>query len=385
MLKQYGLTLPHEVFCGHGALGRIADILAGSGTRRLAVFTDKGVENAGVLQKVLSQFPAGMAYTVLDELPAEPNYSQVQALVDQCGGFGADMILACGGGSVMDTAKLASVLAGERYGVRELLDSPGMARKRVRSVAVPSTVGTGAEATPNAIVGVPERELKIGIVNAEMVFDYVILDPAVVRELPRRIVASSGVDAMAHAIECFTGNKANPLSDTFALDAFGKILDNIERAYDDPSAEDAIQAMQLAAFYAGIAITGSGTTAVHALSYPLGGKYHIAHGVSNAMLLMPVMRFNEPAIRERLAAAYDHAVRERGSCRTAGEKSAWLIGRMGDIVEHLHIPTSLTAFGVPREDLEDLVRSGMEVRRLLDNNMRPVTAKDAREIYRQLL
>ena len=206
-----------------------------------------------------------------------------------------------------------------------------------------------------------------------------------IRNLPRKIAAASGVDAMAHAIECFTSNKANPFSDTFALDAFDRILNNIERACDDPEALDAKREMQIAAYYAGIAITCSGTTAVHALSYPLGGKYHIAHCVSNAILLMPVMRFNEPAIRRKLALAYDRAVHGEKTCVTDEEKSAWIIERMGEIVKHLDIPTNLSQWNVSRDELEPLVEAGMSVQRLLVNNMRTVTPEDARNIYLQIL
>jgi alcohol dehydrogenase class IV len=142
-------------------------------------------------------------------------------------------------------------------------------------------------------------------------------------------------------------------------------------------------AMQIASFYAGVAITGSGTTAVHALSYPLGGKYHIAHGVSNAILLAPVMRFNEPAIRERLAIAYDTCI--KGNATTVEQKSAAIIRRLEEIVKHLDIPVSLTEFGVPADDLEVLVQAGMQVTRLLNNNMRKVTAEDARKIYKEVL
>ena len=191
------------------------------------------------------------------------------------------------------------------------------------------------------------------------------------------------MDALAHAIECWTSNKANPFSDLFAMQALDMILNNIERACDDPEAMDAKNKMQLASFYAGVAITASGTTAVHALSYPLGGKYHIAHGVSNAILLAPVMRFNEPACRERLAQAYDRCI--GGDAKTAEEKSAAVIAGLEHIVKHLEIPTSLTEFGVSREDLETLVASGMEVTRLLVNNMREVTPKDARRIYQEVL
>ena len=285
----------------------------------------------------------------------------------------------------MDTAKLASLLVTDKYTIKDLLDDPLLAVKTVPTCLVPTTAGTGSEATQNAIVGVPEKELKIGIVNPSMIPDYVILDAEMIRNLPRSIGAATGIDAMAHAIECFTSNKANPFSDTFALEAFDLIINNIERACDDPTAMDAKNKMQIAAFYGGAAIACSGTTAVHALSYPLGGKYHIAHGVSNAILLVPVMEFNEPAIRDRLAIAYDRVVHGEKTCTTVEEKSAWVVRRMGEIVKHLDIPTSLKQFNVSPDDLESLVEAGMQVTRLLVNNMREVTAEDARNIYRQIL
>lgn len=386
MLKTYNLMMPPAVYSGENALDNLEAILGKNGVKKLAVFTDKGVEGAGLLDGPMARVRAsGVEYVVLDELPPEPTYAQAQKLVDQFKASGADFILAVGGGSVMDTAKLAGILATDDYGVKDLLDNPGMAVKCVKSVMVPTTAGTGAEATPNAIVAVPEKEVKVGIVNPAMIADYVILDAVMIKNLPRKIAASTGVDALCHAIECFTSNKANPFSDLFALQALDMILNNIERACDDPSAMAEKNAMLLASFYAGVAITASGTTAVHALSYPLGGKYHIAHGVSNAMLLVPVMRFNESACREKFAAAYDRCVHAGGGCATAEEKSAWIIRRLEEIVRHLDIPTSLAQFGVPGEDLEVLVEAGMGVQRLLVNNMREVTPADARAIYTEIM
>ena len=164
-------------------------------------------------------------------------------------------------------------------------------------------------------------------------------------------------------------------------------MNNIETACDDKEALDAKNNMQIAAFYAGVAIACSGTTAVHALSYPLGGKYHIAHGVSNAILLAPVMRFNaqDPAFRQRLALLYDRCCHEETKVSTVDEKSAWMMARMEHIVRHLDIPTSLTEFNVPKEDLEGLVEAGMQVQRLLVNNMRKVEPQDARAIYQEIL
>ena len=327
MLTKYDLKMPHAVFSGEDALDNIKDIFAENGVKRLAVFTDKGIEAAGLMEFPMARVrETGVEYMIMDNLPAEPTYSEAQDLVDQCKAYGADFVMAVGGGSVQDTAKLASILMTGEYGVKELLDRPGMAKKCIKSLMIPTTAGTGSEATPNAIVAVPEKQLKIGIVNANMIADYAILDAVMIKKLPRKIAAATGVDALAHAIECWTGNKANPFSDLFALEALDLILNNIERACDDPEAMDAKNKMQIAAFYAGVAITASGTTAVHALSYPLGGKYHIAHGVSNAILLAPVMRFNESACRERLAMAYDRCM--AGEARTVEEKSRAVISRL---------------------------------------------------------
>lgn len=286
----------------------------------------------------------------------------------------------------MDAAKLASVLVTDEYGVKELLDEPGRAKKCVPTVLIPTTAGTGAEVTPNAIVAVPEKELKVGIVNENMIADYVILDVRMIKNLPRQIAAATGVDALAHAIECYTSKKANPFSDTFAMEALDLILNNIIPACDDQGVMEAKNKMQIAAFYAGIAITASGTTAVHALSYPLGGKYHIAHGVSNAILLAPVMRFNAPVCQERFAYIYDRCCHDTENiCQTTKEKADWITRQLERIVRHLEIPTSLKEFGVPREDLDGLVEAGMQVQRLLVNNMRLVTAEDARNLYLEIL
>jgi len=387
MLKQYALKLPGKVFCGENALEKIKDILAAEGAQHVAVITDKGIRAAGLTDLVLTQIEsAGVRYTVFDEVPVEPTYQQAQTLVDQCGSVQTDLLIAVGGGSVMDAGKLASMLVLGTLTVKDLLETPGKAKKQVKTIMVPTTAGTGAEATPNAIVAVPEKELKVGIVNENMIADYVVLDAAMIKKLPRKIAAATGIDALAHAVECFTSNKANPLSDAFALPALKMILNNIEAACDDPEAIEQKQSMQLASFYAGVAITASGTTAVHALSYPLGGKYHIAHGVSNAILLVPVMRFNlkDEAFCARLAEAHD-ACYPANTLASCSEKACALIDRMDEIVRHLDIPTCLREFNVPESDLETLVEAGMQVTRLLVNNMRPVTAEDAREIYRQIL
>lgn len=384
MLNQYCLKMPGSVLSGKNSLDKIQEILSGQ-AERVAVFTDKGVREAGVLEIPLSRIKAAVSdIVILDGLPIEPSYVQAQQIIEEFKKTKADFIVAVGGGSVMDIAKLASVLATDQYTVKDLLEDSSAAKKHIKTLMIPTTAGTGSEATPNSIVTVPEKELKVGIVNENMIADYVILDPIMIRTLPRSIAAATGIDALAHAIECFTSKKSNPFSNLFALEALDLILNHIERACDDSDAMDAKQNMLIGSFFAGVAITASGTTAVHALSYPLGGKYHIPHGVSNAIMLAPVMRFNEPVCRERFAFVYDRVVKKPKQL-TVAEKSKWIIERLTEIVTNLDIPMSLKQYGVSSDDLDALVASGMEVQRLLVNNMREVTPDDARRLYLEIL
>ena len=384
MLADYSLKMPKNIITGEHAMEQLSDILA-KGVQKIVIFTDKGILGAGLLDLPKSMIEkAGVEYTIISEIPAEPNYHEAQAMVEEFKKEKA-VIIAIGGGSVMDVAKLASILATDSYTVKNLLDNPLLAKKQITSLMIPTTAGTGSEATPNSIVGVPEKELKIGIVNPEMIADYVILDSRMIKNLPKPIAAATGVDALCHAIECFTSTKANPISNTFALEALDLIMNNIIEACTNPEALDAKSNMLLGSFYAGVAITSSGTTAVHALSYPLGGKYHIAHGVSNAILLTPVMKFNEPAIKELLAVAYDRVVKNGDKNLTVAQKSSYMINQLEEIVKVLEIPTSLKTFNVPAEDLDGLVAAGMEVTRLLVNNKREVTPEDARSIYLEIL
>ena len=383
MLKQFSLRMPGRVFGGNGSLAEIENIVRGKS--RIAVFTDKGIEGSGLLELPLEWIrKAGAESVVLDELPTEPTYAQAQETIERFRETGAEMILAAGGGSVMDIAKLASIAATDDYTVKDMLDQPLIGRKQIETLLIPTTAGTGSEATPNSIVAVPEKELKVGIVNPEMMADYVILDSTMIKRLPLKIAAATGIDALAHAIECFTSNKANPFSNLFAMEALKLIFGNIEKACTDPEAMQEKDNMLLAAFYGGVAITASGTTGVHALSYPLGGKYHIAHGVSNAMLLEPVMRFNKDACLDEFEQIYD-AVMPAASEMGKEEKADAVLERMSQIIRYLQIPSSLAEFHVQEEELDALVEAGMQVTRLLVNNRKTITPADARRIYQEIL
>ncbi|MEW9109720.1 MAG: iron-containing alcohol dehydrogenase [Cytobacillus gottheilii] len=381
----FQLTIPANLYGGSGSLHELSNILKKESARKVIVYTDKGIRNAGLVDelcKVLEE--TGVEFNVYDDIKPEPSYIEVEKIQEETKNAQADLIIGFGGGSVMDAAKLCSVLIGATYSVKDLLDTPQIAAKKIKTIMIPTTCGTGSEATCNAIVAVPEEKVKKGIVNNEMIPDYVILDPQLIRNLPKQIIAATGVDALAHAVECYTSNKATPFSNVYALEGAKLIFENIRQAYNEPENMKAKEAMLIGAFYGGVAITGSGTTAVHALSYPLGGKYHIPHGVSNAILFETVMNFNKDACADQLADICD-AINPSYSDKSVDEKAQYVIDEIADIVKVTNIPVNLNEFGIQKDDLEFLVQAGSEQKRLLVNNKKELSKEDIRQIYSKVI
>ena len=377
----YQVKIPSCSYGGEGSIEKIKEIIAKEKSQKVVVFSDEGIKATGLLDILTKQLDeTGVQYHVFTDCKPEPSYLQVEAVVDMVQGQECDLIIGLGGGSVMDAAKLASVLNGAPYTIKDLLNDPTQAEKKVKTVMIPTTCGTGSEATCNAIVAIPEEKSKKGIVNDNMIPDYVILDAQMIAKLPKAIVAATGVDALAHVVECFTSKKATPFSDCYALEGAKLIFANIREAYNNPDNMDAKNKMLIGAYYGGIAITGSGTTAVHALSYPLGGKFHIAHGVSNAILFAHVMKFNKDACAERLAVLCD-AINPTYAEKTVEEKADYVIDQIADIVKVTNIPTDLTQYGVTMDDLDFLVTAGSQQQRLLVNNMKELSLDDIRNIY----
>ena len=381
-LEKYTTHMPSRVLAGPGAMEGLGEIFAGH-TRAL-LLTGGSVYRHGLAERPEALLKAaGIEYRRISNVPAEPTVDQVDEIIASVQEFRPDLVIGMGGGSVMDTAKLVSACPRPGTSARRLLDDFSLVEKGAETVMIPTTAGSGSEATPNAIVTVPEQELKVGIVNTKLIADNVVLDPAATATLPRHIAASAGVDALAHTIECYTSNKANAFSDIWAMKGMRLIFGSIEAA--SAGEEEARANMLLGAFYGGVAIAASGTTAVHALSYPLGGKYHVAHGVSNAMLLYPVMEFNKDAIAPRLAEVYDGVFGQNGAFGEARKADA-VIGEIRRIVRSLDIPEKLSAYvSNIEEELDTLVDSAFEVKRLLNNNIKALTKDDIRNIYLTLM
>lgn len=381
----YSLTLPSNVFAGFNSLNKICDILKKEDVKKLTIFTDSTIKNFSFFENLVNEIKQeNIDYTIIDNLVMEPSYTDIEKVMEELSNSKTDFILAVGGGSVLDIAKLCSILKDAPYTVKDLIKNPSQGIKNIKTLMIPTTCGTGSEATCNSIVTVPEEGIKVGIVNQALIPDYVILDPITVKELPRKLIASTGVDALAHCIECLTSKKATPFSNLYSFIGAELILKNIREAYLNPENIEAKTNMLLGSFYGGIAITSSGTTAVHALAYPLGGKFHIPHGISNAIMMAPVMDFNKEACLDEFSKLCD-IVNPSMFNAPSLQKADYIIDEIKNIVEVTNIPVNLNEFGVTKKDLDFLATAASKVTRLLNNNLKELTIEDIKNIYLKVL
>lgn len=379
------VRIPKQIWWGQDTLTELEHILPDERTGSVLIVTDKGIVKAGLVDKVTQILEkAKRHYEIEDNIPAEPSVQALDSILRGLRGRHLNAVIGLGGGSAMDAAKLFSALLKGEHNVEEALNDHTVIKDRFPLIMIPTTCGTGSEATGNAIVAVPEENIKVGIVNDVLISDCVILDSEMVRNLPGKIVASTGIDALAHTVECFTSKKANAFSDLYAAEGTRLLFANLEKAYENPEDLNAKSALQLGACYGGIAIAASGTTAVHALSYPLGGRYHIPHGIANAVLLAPVMRANLDACEIQLSELCIRCWPE-SSTWTERRRAEWLIEKIEHTVKALNIPRTLTELGVMMQDADALAEAGSKVTRLLDNNRRAFTVAEIRELYLSVL
>ncbi|HEY8382117.1 MAG TPA: iron-containing alcohol dehydrogenase [Microvirga sp.] len=370
-------TTPSIVF-GAGSIGRIGEIASRSG-RRAALVTDAGLVRAGLVSPALAALEAaGIAVTVFDAVVADPPEAVVEAAARAVRDFGAEVVIGLGGGSSLDVAKLVALLArsdealGSIYGV-------GVARgPRLPLIAVPTTAGTGSEVTPIAIVTTGAHEKK-GVVSPVIIPDVALLDPDLTLGLPAPVTAATGVDAMVHAIEAYTSLSANnnPISKALAREALRLIGRNIRQAVHHGQDRDARAAMLLGSLLAGQAFANAPVAAVHALAYPIGGHFGVPHGLSNALVLPEVLRFNAPACSDLYAEIAADAFPELEGRASAEAFIESVVALSRDI----GLEPRLRDVGIPADAVAIMAEDAMRQTRLLVNNPRPVTLADARAIY----
>lgn len=322
----------------------------------------------------------GWNATVIDDVVADPPEHVVLDATSRAREASAEIVLGLGGGSSMDVAKLIAVLApqdqqalSEMYGVNKVAVS------RLPLVQMPTTAGTGSEVTAVSIVTVGEAK-KLGVVAPQLVADLAILDAELTLGLPAAATAATGVDAMVHAIEAYTSaHLKNPVSDMLAVKALELLWRNLLPACENGQNREAREAMLLGAAFAGQAFANSPVAAVHALAYPIGGIYHVPHGLSNALVLPHVLRFNADAAAHLYAELADVIV--PGMTGSARNKTLTLIERLEQMIAATEIPVRLRDVGIEGSGLKRMASDAMSQTRLLMNNPRSVTEADALAIY----
>ena len=288
-----------RIVFGPGAAAELGPAVARSG-RRVFVVTGRNASRVDALLGGLrSQGVEVMSFSV----PGEPTVSLVQDAVDRLRGFGAECVVGVGGGSALDAAKAAAALAAAPGTVTDYLEVVGkglpLASPALPLVAVPTTAGTGAEVTRNAVLSVPERSVKVSLRGPSLLPSLALVDPDLAQGLPPRITAETGMDALTQVIEAYVSSRANPLSDGFALEGIGLAARNLRRVVRDGSDRNGREAMALAALLSGLALTSAGLGAVHGFAAPIGGRFPVSHGAVCAALLAPVMQITIRGARSR--------------------------------------------------------------------------------------
>jgi alcohol dehydrogenase class IV len=376
-------TTPSVVFAADAAK-RLGGLL---GTRlgpRVLFVTDPGLRGLGLCDPALASLAAaGLAAAIFDEVEADPSRATLMRAVETGRAAGVTGVIGFGGGSSLDVAKLAALLLGSG---EDLDGAWGVAQAkgpRLPLALIPTTAGTGSEVTPVSIITVGADE-KRGVSSPIILPDIAVLDAELTLGLPAHITAATGVDAMVHAIEAYASKSAdnNPLSQMLARQALRLLGANIETAVFNGGDIEARGAMLLGAMLAGQAFANSPVAAVHALAYPIGGTFHVPHGLSNALVLPHVLRFNAadaaPLYAEIAADAFPHLASEEG---TQGRCAAF-IEALEALSQKLGMPTRLREVGIGEQHLPKMAADAMKQQRLLVNNPRAVNEADALAIYR---
>lgn len=365
-----------------GAAKQLGDIITQHypEIKRVLIVTDAGFLRTGLIAPAMANLEQrGLQVSVFADVVADPPESVVLQAVSNAEKLETELVVGFGGGSSMDVAKLIAVLSGSTQALGSMYGIGNVKGQRLPLIQIPTTAGTGSEVTPISIV-TTGATTKMGVVAPQLYADIAILDAELTIGLPAKVTAATGIDAMVHAIEAYTTkHKKNPLSDMLARQALTLLWGNIDEACKNGSNLAARQAMLLGAMLAGQCFANAPCAAVHALAYPIGGIFHVPHGLSNSLVLPHVLRFNAPnAAGQYAELASIIAPDAQGSDEA---RSSALIHAMEALAQRVGIETQLRQVGVTVNDLDQLANDAMLQTRLLGNNPREVSLADARAIY----
>ncbi|NLS12211.1 iron-containing alcohol dehydrogenase [Vibrio sp. SM6] len=382
-MKDFGFKIPQNIEFGIGSLNKLPNILKDNDSDHVFLISDRGLESIGVVKKVQNIILAGgiQCTTYLDVVP-NPTITVVNeatALYNECG---ATSIVALGGGSPLDVAKTVGILAkfgGDIKDYEGLNKVPGPI---VPMIAIPTTAGTGSEATASSVITDEAINYKFSIVSYETLPKYAVLDPQLIMTAPASIAAACGVDALIHAIEAYVSKNASPFTDTMAEKAMQLIGANLRQFVANREDEEAACAMMVGSNFAGIAFAWARLGNVHAMSHPVSAFFHVPHGVANSILLPTVMKFNAVADKGRYEVIYNFI--RQGREPVTNFEPQMLIEEIQKLNDDLNIPRTLSEVGVKAELIEEMAKDAMKSGNVLCNP-RETTLEDMIELYKQAI
>ena len=369
--------IPTRIQFGRGVALTLADPLRQVGATKVLFVTDPGVMKAGLVAPLEEKLrEAGIAYEIYDEVVPDPGVAEVQRAYERAKAVGADAFVAVGGGSSIDTAKMAAVLLANGGTVLDYIGIDKVPKMAAPVVAIPTTAGTGAELTINSVIADPDQHKKLVIISPNATALFALEDPELTVGLPPFLTAITGMDTLVHAIESFTSKNSYRMTELLALEAIRDAAWALPRAVKDGKDIDAREAMMRAVVTASLAFSNTRLGNVHAMALPLGGWCHVAHGTAVAVLLPHVMDFNRSAAPDRYAAVAE--------ALGAKEDPKAAVDHIFKLNETIGIPAHLGPLGVDQGAIPSMAKDAMLSGNILVNP-RTTTQPDIEALYRSAL
>ena len=385
MIQNFSFHTTPQLHFGQGSLERLPQELKQWNPHSILLVSDPGVLKAGITAKVETLIvDAGYRVTIFSEVEPDPRIETAEACANAARSCKADVIIGVGGGSAMDIAKVAAVLAYSKQHIHSMFGIEQVNAAGLALILVPTTAGTGSEVTHIAILSDEQEHLKKGIVSKFLFPRLAIVDPLLTLGVPAAVTAASGMDALLHAVEAFTSKNANDLSDTLARRAMRLISENLRDAYQNGQNLEARTGMLEGSMLAGMAFANAGVTAVHAFAYPIGAEFHIPHGVANSIMMGPVLTFNISGNPAKFAEVAE-CISEKIDGTSVQDRAELSVAIMKQLAHDIDIPKNLSSFGVRKEHIPSLADGVLKVTRLLANNPRAITRDDAITLYTEVL
>jgi alcohol dehydrogenase class IV len=382
MNRPFAFTGAKKIVFGNGAFDTLPDHIRELKASRPLVVLDKNLAGTGFRDRIKELLnKEGFKMTLFDQqVEAEPRLEVADegakaALKGKC-----DIVIGIGGGSAMDVAKAVAVLAANKNKASDYLGLNKVPGPGLPKIMIPTTAGTGSEVTFTSVFVRQNLKKKEGMNSPYLYPELALLDPTLTLTLPPVATASTGIDALCHAIESYTSVNASPMSEMFSMEAIQLISSSLRTCVHDGANLEARESMLLGSLYAGLGLANAGVGAVHSLSYPLGGKYGVSHGLANTVMLPHVMSFNLPGALEKFAIIAD-IMGEVIDDLPLREAAYLAVEAVQSLIEDCGVYTTLEDLNIPEEDFPEIAKAAMTVLRPLENNPRKVTIEDAIEIY----